>query len=690
MKRAKLSEVAQINPRLPKGLDEAQPVSFLSMASVSETGKVLFQETRKLAETKKGYTYFERGDILLAKITPCFENGKAAHVSDLEHPIGFGSTEFHVLRPDPERLDAKYLFFLVWNKRLRYLGQKAMKGAAGQKRVPNGFLENYDIPLPALDDQKRIAHLFGKVEGLIAKRKQHLQQLDDLLKSVFREMFGDPVRNEKGWDTKTLPNLILPHKNALKRGPFGGALKKEIFVDSGYLIYEQNHALNGDYSFQRYFIDENKYRELADFKVEPGDILISCSGVYLGKLSIVPQGALPGIINQALLKVSLNKEEMRQTFFIYLFGSPQIKNKYFPSNRGGAIPNLPPMSDMKKIEFICPPINIQDQFVAIVEKIGGIKSRYQKNLTGLENLYGALSQKAFKGELELSRVTLLPEQESYVAREQHERELAKQVEQNVPENINATLTNLNALNATAERLKSIADISRLATFDLVQQDALRAIAEKMASLRSPLQELKQIDAITEAMERAQAVLKPLNLEHIDALTKSVELAHTITASLPHIDMTWLEHHTEAVQKAAEPFESMRKAMERIVLPTLELPDSMRLASEAARRLQSSIPDFSAWQQSADLPGAELDDEERRVKRRFTREDLNAIFAQSAGPLSSETLLNQLNELETVDLSGYETIKAILFDLLAEQRVSQEFDEKTKSLLLAAHNPEAAH
>jgi hypothetical protein len=247
------------------------------------------------------------------------------------------------------------------------------------------------------------------------------------------------------------------------------------------------------------------------------------------------------------------------------------------------------------------------------------------------------------------------------------------------------------LNASAEGLKAIADVARLATFDLVQQDALRAIAEKMASLRSPLQELKQIDAITEAMEQAQAALKPLNLEHIDALTKSVELAHTITASLPHIDMTWLEHHTEAVRKATEPFESMRKAMERIVLPTMELPDSMRLASEAARRLQSSIPDFSAWQQqSADLPGAELDDEEGGIKRRFTREDLNAIFAQSTGPLSFDTLFNQLNELETVDLSGYETIKAILFELLAEQRFSQEFDEKTKSLRLAAHNPEAAH
>ncbi|MFA6928690.1 MAG: restriction endonuclease subunit S [Lentisphaeria bacterium] len=301
---------------------------------------------------------------------------------------------------------------------LRYRGLSDVTTGAAQPQITRANLEKVTIPLPPLDDQIRIAHLLGKVEGLIARRKQHLQQLDDLLKSVFLEMFGDPVRNEKGWVTKTLPQLVLPGKNSLKRGPFGGALKKEIFVETGYLVYEQNHALNNDYSFARYFVTEEKYQELIDFKVVPGDVLISCSGVYLGKLSIVPADAKPGIINQALLKVSLDPRKIRHRFFVHVFGSPQFKGKYFPSNRGGAIPNLPPMSVMKEIPFIYPPLELQQDFTDLFEKVEWLKSQYQQSLTDLESLYGVVSQQAFKGELDLSRVplpTMPPEGEQPMA-----------------------------------------------------------------------------------------------------------------------------------------------------------------------------------------------------------------------------------------------------------------------------------
>ncbi|MEY4316692.1 MAG: hypothetical protein RI902_500 [Pseudomonadota bacterium] len=298
--------------------------------------------------------------------------------------------------------------------------ENGFKGA-GLKHISKAYLSDIQIPYPEdIDDQRRIAHLLGKVEGLIVQRKQRLQQLDDLLKGVFLEMFGDPVRNEKGWDTKTLPELVQSGKNALKRGPFGGALKKEIFVETGYLVYEQNHALNNDYSFARYFVSEEKFQELIDFKVVPGDVLISCSGVYLGKLSIVPANALPGIINQALLKVSLDPAKIEHRFFVHVFGSPQFKEKYFPSNRGGAIPNLPPMSVMKEIPFIYPPLKLQQDFTNIYQKVDALKSEYHQSLTNLEALYGALSQQAFKGELDLSRVPMPgiePEEEKIVAAE---------------------------------------------------------------------------------------------------------------------------------------------------------------------------------------------------------------------------------------------------------------------------------
>ena len=110
-----LDHVADINPCLPRGINEDQQVSFLGMASVSVQGEIISEETRVLAETRKGFTYFERGDVLLAKITPCFENGKAVHANSLKHSIGYGSTEFHVLRSKNGVLDAKYMFYMVWS-----------------------------------------------------------------------------------------------------------------------------------------------------------------------------------------------------------------------------------------------------------------------------------------------------------------------------------------------------------------------------------------------------------------------------------------------------------------------------------------------------------------------------------------------------------------------------------------------
>ena len=170
-----LNDVAEINPSLPKGIDESQQVSFLGMASVSEQGTILSQESRILAETRKGFTYFERGDVLLAKITPCFENGKAVLVNDLQHPIGYGSTEFHVLRAKDDCLDPKYLFFMVWNDRFRFLGEKAMKGAAGQKRISTDFLKTFKIPLPSQPEQKRIAAILNKADSLRRKNQQAIQ-----------------------------------------------------------------------------------------------------------------------------------------------------------------------------------------------------------------------------------------------------------------------------------------------------------------------------------------------------------------------------------------------------------------------------------------------------------------------------------------------------------------------------------
>ena len=286
-----------------------------------------------------------------------------------------------------------------------YLKRKAT--GATIMHINRKSLEQLEIPDFQLETQLHIADLLSKAENLIVQRKESIRLLDEYLKSTFLEMFGDPVRNEKGWETRTIEQLVKKEKYALKRGPFGGALKKEIFVPSGYLVYEQFHALNNDFSFARYFIDEAKFQELKGFEVKPGDIIVSCSGVYLGKLAIVPTGAKQGIINQALLKISLDNRVIENVFFVYVFSNENFKRKFYGNVIGTGIPNFPSMDDFKKFNFIYPPIKLQTQFAQIAEKTEALKTQYQQSLQELENLYGSLSQKAFRGELSIKEDNLM-------------------------------------------------------------------------------------------------------------------------------------------------------------------------------------------------------------------------------------------------------------------------------------------
>lgn len=202
-----LEHYAEINPS-PGPIDRTslERVAFVPMAAVTEQGRLENQQLRPLADVAKGYTYFERGDVLMAKITPCMENGKAALVDDLVTGRGFGSTEFHVLRPRAG-VDARFVFYLIWNQRFREEAAKHMTGSAGQKRVPASYLKHARVPPVGPREQRRIADVLGKADAIRRKRKEAVILTEELLRSAFLEMFGDPATNPRGWPVKRLAEL---------------------------------------------------------------------------------------------------------------------------------------------------------------------------------------------------------------------------------------------------------------------------------------------------------------------------------------------------------------------------------------------------------------------------------------------------------------------------------------------------
>ena len=202
-----LGDVAHINPRLDDALSMSDQVSFVPMASLSaEEGRVASAETRAYSDVSKGYTPFLSGEVLVAKITPCFENGKIAQV-DLPLPNGFGSTEFHVIRPKDSLLDGRYLHHFLRQERIRVEGERRMTGSGGQRRVPANFLSNLRIFLPPREEQRRIAAILDQADALRARRREALALLDELQRGIFIEMFGDPILNERVWPTRTVEEL---------------------------------------------------------------------------------------------------------------------------------------------------------------------------------------------------------------------------------------------------------------------------------------------------------------------------------------------------------------------------------------------------------------------------------------------------------------------------------------------------
>lgn len=169
-----LGEICELNPKKSEIKDKADnfPVSFVPMSAVDEYLQMitLLQE-RNLGEVRMGYTYFRNGDVLFAKITPCMENGKVAIARNLKNSIGFGSTEFHVIRAK-ERVLPEWIHYIIGQPSFRDIAKTRMTGSAGQKRVPVQFLEKFKIPLPPVEEQKKIVARLDLLSAKITTLRQ--------------------------------------------------------------------------------------------------------------------------------------------------------------------------------------------------------------------------------------------------------------------------------------------------------------------------------------------------------------------------------------------------------------------------------------------------------------------------------------------------------------------------------------
>lgn len=388
---APLGDICLINPSPPSDLGD--DVAFVPMASVSEDGTMTVSEHRSPSALSNGLSYFQNGDILVAKITPCYENNKIA-LAKLDREHGFGSTEFHVVRPNAKMLDARYLFYFLRQDKIRQMGKQRMTGSAGQQRVPKQFLASLEIPLPLLDEQRRIAAILDQADALRRKRRLAQLFLKRLSSSIFLEMFGDPARNPKRWRTMRLGDAAVRFSD----GPFGSNLKSEHYVTEGVRVVRlQNIGENEFVDTDKAYITAAHFEGLKKHMCLPGDVLVGTLGDPNLRACIQPSTISVALNKADCVQMRVNKTICTPEYVATILNLPSVERMAQSSILGQTRLRIS-MGRLRELELPFAPMELQLSYSDRFHNIERLKAETEDSLRKVESLFAAIQQAAFTSE----------------------------------------------------------------------------------------------------------------------------------------------------------------------------------------------------------------------------------------------------------------------------------------------------
>jgi type I restriction enzyme S subunit len=397
----KLGEVCKANPPRPKNFVRSPdaPTTFVPMAAVDEkTGTIFTPGVFPYSKVFKGYTYFEENDVLFAKITPCMQNGKHVIARNLIDGIGFGTTEFHVLRPNNEIL-SEWIYYFIRQPYFLHEATAYFTGAVGQQRVPDSFLSNYIIPLPAIEEQKRVAtkiqELMQEVELARTACEKELEAANTLPAAYLREVFES--EEAKKWERKRLGEVVLFIKN--------GIVAEQNFNEKGFAVTRIETISNGTVDSEKIGWVNLPLWDFADFKLFKGDILFSHinSVERLGNCAIyegIPENLYHGM---NLLRIKADESILDPYFLLYWLRSDPCKDYYVTNARRAIGQASLNQEDIKQIPIRLPTLPVQQSICAeLKEKMAearNLQSAIQNQQSALNALPQAILRKAFRGEL---------------------------------------------------------------------------------------------------------------------------------------------------------------------------------------------------------------------------------------------------------------------------------------------------
>ena len=423
-----LSTIAELNPKKPQ-YDEKYAeldVSFIPMKCVEEqTGKIIEHEIKKYSHIKNGYTCFKNNDIIFAKITPCMENGKIALITNLKNHIGFGSTEFHVIRLHDTAHNKFYLWYLL-QENIRNTAKNNMRGTAGQLRIPVNYLKNIIVPFPPINEQKRIASkiesIFAQIDTIEKYQKSVLDVINKLKISTLKQAFEGKLIPQ---DPSDEPASILLKRLRLKQIPH--VYSKIQKIPPNWIevtlktICSTVTKIDPKLTPNRLFhycdigsIDNKNLKILKPKKIkgrlapsrarqiiQTNDILFSTVRTYLKNFAMVPSELNSQIASTGFCVIRIHPTINHRLIFYYI-QTNQFLDKLNKLQRGSSYPAIR-NNDVLNSTILLPPLNEQKRIASKIEsifnKINTINKDVDDTLHSLKLLKRSVLKHAFEGKL---------------------------------------------------------------------------------------------------------------------------------------------------------------------------------------------------------------------------------------------------------------------------------------------------
>ena len=423
----RLRFVAELNPSKSEvsNFDRDTLVSFLPMDAIGEDGSLSLDKEKPISELESGYTYFRDGDVTVAKITPCYENGKGALMQGLLNGIGFGTTELIVARPQAEEVTGPYLHYLFISPDFRSLGESHLYGAGGQKRVPDAFVRNFATAFPPLAEQTQIAAFLdretAKIDGLVAVQRRLMALLKEkrqaiISHAVTRGLNPDVPMKPSGiewlgdvpahWEVCSIRRIVKAIEQGWSPECFSrhaedeewGVLKAGC-VNRGIYDQNDNKALPAELA------------PMPEYEVQIGDVLMSrASGSpeLVGSTSLVTSTRKKLMLSDKIFRLRFDRK-MEPKFFVAALNSRPLRSQIEQALSGGnGLANNLPQASLRGFFLAVPPKLAQQEVSDYLEsessKFDTLTTETQRAIALLQERRTALISAAVTGQIDVRGV----------------------------------------------------------------------------------------------------------------------------------------------------------------------------------------------------------------------------------------------------------------------------------------------